>query len=162
MGQGMMMGMGGQQGAGGMQGMGGGAGMMGMMQMMRMMGAMDGAMQRGMVGHTEGRIAFLRAELKITDSQTPAWNAFAEAVRTNARKINEASSAAATAQTLLQRVAAQEVQLKARLEGLQGLRGALTALDATFSEEQKKVAEELLPGGAGMGMGMMAMRGGQN
>ena len=39
-------------------------GMMGMMGMM------------GMGGHTEGRIAFLKAELKITDAQTPQWNAF--------------------------------------------------------------------------------------
>ena len=27
--------------------------------------------------HTEGRIAFLKAELGVTDAQTSQWNAFA-------------------------------------------------------------------------------------
>jgi hypothetical protein len=27
-----------------------------------------------MVGHIEGRIAFIKAELKITDAQEPLWN----------------------------------------------------------------------------------------
>src|SRR5919202_1070827 len=31
----------------------------------------------------EGRIAFLKAELKITDAQTPQWNAVADAMRKN-------------------------------------------------------------------------------
>src|SRR6516164_7300947 len=59
----MSKGMMGQDG-GGMMGMMGRGGMMGMM---------------GMAGHVEGRIAFLKAELKITDAQTSAWNAFADA-----------------------------------------------------------------------------------
>ena len=28
--------------------------------------------------HTEGRIAFIKAELAVTDAQSPQWNAFAE------------------------------------------------------------------------------------
>src|SRR6476659_5033803 len=51
--------------------------MMGMMQMM--MG------QNGMAGHVEGRIAFLKAELKITDAQQPLWNSVAEAIRSNTK-----------------------------------------------------------------------------
>ena len=35
----------------------------------------DGMM--GMADHVEGRIAFLKVELKITDAQMPQWNAFA-------------------------------------------------------------------------------------
>jgi len=50
----------------------GGPGRMGMMGMM------------GMADHVEGRIAFLKAELKITEAQTPQWNALAEALRSNA------------------------------------------------------------------------------
>src|SRR3954447_18237156 len=30
-----------------------------------------------MTGHVEGRLAFLRTELKITDAQLPLWNTFA-------------------------------------------------------------------------------------
>jgi hypothetical protein len=32
-----------------------------------------------MAGHVEGRIAFLKTELKITEAQSPQWNQFAEA-----------------------------------------------------------------------------------
>lgn len=36
------------------------------------------------IDRVEGRLAFLKTELRISDAQLPAWNAFAEAVRTNA------------------------------------------------------------------------------
>jgi hypothetical protein len=54
-----------------------------------MMGQQGGmGMGMGMGGmpfeHVEGRIAFLKAELKITDAQAPQWNAFAETLRSNA------------------------------------------------------------------------------
>jgi hypothetical protein len=37
-----------------------------------------------MTEHIEGRLAFLKTELKITDAQLPLWNAFAQAMRDNA------------------------------------------------------------------------------
>jgi LTXXQ motif family protein len=53
----------------------------------------DGMMGSGMMGmmgeHVEGRIAFLRAELKITDAQVPQWNTFADALRANAKRMGE-------------------------------------------------------------------------
>jgi hypothetical protein len=80
-----------QPGPAGSQGMNGG-GMMGgkmpmmnmakMMEMMRQSGDGMGGME--LIDHIEGRIAFLRTELKVTDAQQPAWNAFADALRTNA------------------------------------------------------------------------------
>jgi hypothetical protein len=57
------------------------------------MGAAPGGML-GMMGQmmplmsptrVEGRLAFLKAELKITDAQASQWNAFADALRTNAK-----------------------------------------------------------------------------
>src|SRR5215470_12879039 len=60
---------------GAMSGGSGGMPMMGMMQMM--MG--------GMTGHVEGRIAFLKTELKITDAQQPLWSAVADAMRASAK-----------------------------------------------------------------------------
>ena len=36
-------------------------------------------MMAAMAGHVEGRLAFLKTELKITDAQLPLWNAVAEA-----------------------------------------------------------------------------------
>lgn len=65
-GQGMMMGL-------GMMGTG----------MMPMMGMMDPGQ------HIEGRIAFLKTELRVTEAQSPQWNAFADALRANAKRMSE-------------------------------------------------------------------------
>ena len=65
-------------------GMMSGAGEMPMMNMMRMMMGEDGMtgmrMMAAMTGHIEGRLAFLKTELKITDAQLPLWNAVADAI----------------------------------------------------------------------------------
>ena len=54
---------------------GAGAGGMPMMDMMRMMMGQGGMpMMAAMSGHVEGRLAFLKTELKITDAQLPLWN----------------------------------------------------------------------------------------
>jgi LTXXQ motif family protein len=44
--------------------------------------------------HLEGRIAFLRAELGITEAQASQWEAFAQAMRDSASKLKQAPSAA--------------------------------------------------------------------
>jgi hypothetical protein len=64
----------------------GGAGEMPMMGMMRMMMGQDGMGGMSMMaGHVEGRLAFLKTELKITDAQLPLWNAVADAIRADAK-----------------------------------------------------------------------------
>ena len=166
----------------GMGMMGGGMPMMNMMgdmpmmhmmhmQMMAMMRMME--MDQGMVAidRIEGRIAFLRAELKITEAQASAWNAFADALRANAQKLGQVRAAmthqpAAAGQqqaaTMAQRLDTQERWLQARLEGTRALKSALTSLYGTLSDEQKKTADELLAPHTGMGMrGMMGMMPGQ-
>jgi len=147
-------------------GPGGQAGMMGGMSMMNMMQMMGGDAQgMGMIDHIEGRIAFLRTELKITDAQTSVWNAFATALRSNAQNLGAArrgmmgqmGAGQPQAQTLTQRLDAQERWLSARLEGTRSLKTAFTGLYGALSDEQKKTADELLAPHMGMGMGMMAM-----
>jgi LTXXQ motif family protein len=137
-------------------GMAGMADMMRMMQGMRMMG--PGMMGMGMIERVEGRIAFLRAELKITDAQTNAWNVFADALRGNAQKLAAIRPAMMPApgaqQTLTERLDAQERWLTARLEGLRAIKTAFTPLFGTFSDEQKKAATELL--GPHLGLAMMS------
>jgi len=143
--------------------------MMNMMEMMRMM-RMTETMGPGMAGmamidHVEGRIAFLRAELKITDAQAPVWNAFADALRTNAQKLAEvrgsmmprATGGQQQAPTMAERLELQERWLLARLEGTRAIRSAVTNLYAALSDDQKKTADELLAPHMGMGMGMMAL-----
>ena len=39
--------------------------------------------------HIEGRLAFLKTELKITDAQAPQWAAYADAVRANAKRMGQ-------------------------------------------------------------------------
>jgi hypothetical protein len=154
---------GGQAGTMGGQGMMGGMPMMNMMNMMGMMQMMGDAPGMGMIDHVEGRIAFLRTELKITDAQADVWNAFATALRSNAQNLGAArrgmmgqmGAGQPQAQTLTQRLDAQERWLSARLEGTRSLKTAFTGLYGALSDEQKKTADEILA--PHMGMGMMAM-----
>jgi hypothetical protein len=147
--------------------MGGNMSMGNMMQMMGMM-RQSGAGMGGMatIDHVEGRIAFLRTELKITDAQTGAWNAFADALRTNAKNLGEVRASmmpqeGATSQGLVDRLTLQEKWLAARLEGIRAMKSALTNLVAAFSDDQKKAADEILAPHMGMMAMMSAMQSGQ-
>ncbi|MET4207373.1 Spy/CpxP family protein refolding chaperone [Bradyrhizobium sp. LA2.1] len=150
------------------QGMGGGMismtdGNMPMSDMMRMMSMMrqsggDGMSGMETIDHVEGRIAFLRTELKITDAQQSAWNAFADALRTNAKTLGDMRGSMLSQQSagspgLVEKLTLQEKWLAARLEGTRSMKSALSDLVATFSEEQQKAADELLA----PQMGMMPM-----
>jgi hypothetical protein len=138
-----------------------------MMNMMRMMGMMRPGIA-GMIDRVEGRIAFLRTELKITEAQAGAWNAFAAALRTNAQKLGEVRAAMMpqpgagqqqVAPTIAARLDLQERRLQARLEGTRAIKSAVTNLYATLSDDQKKMADELLA--PHLGLGMMPMMSGQ-
>src|SRR5262245_9532647 len=71
-----------------------------------------------MLDRIEGRLAFTKAELKITDAQTGAWNTFADAIRTAAKRRNERMkslfSGEQKGKTLPERVDAQEQFMSAR------------------------------------------------
>lgn len=124
--------------------------MMGMMQMM--MG------QNGMAGHVEGRIAFLKTELKITDAQTPLWNAVADAIRAAPKDMSEmpCMSMMQSSGTLPEKLAAREKAMTPHLEALRKLRSAVEPLYAALSDDQKKTADQLMIGPMGMmGVGMM-------
>lgn len=127
------------------------------MPMKGMMRQSGGECMNGMetIDHVEGRIAFLRAELKITDAQSSAWNAFADALRANAKVLGElrGSMAGSGSETLLDRVTWQEKWLSARLEATRAMKSALVDLAGSFSDEQRKVADDLLA----PNMGMMSM-----
>jgi len=147
-----MMGMMGQGGMGMMGGGNTGAGM-GMMG-----GAAAGAMGMGQMmdpGRITGRIAFLKAELKITDAQQPLWSAFTEALKANRAMMGDMQEMMMAAQgggapTVLQRIDGHERMLVARLEAVRRLKAALGPLYASFDEAQKRTADQLMiPGGMG-------------
>lgn len=114
------------------------SGMKGMMPGM-MPGMMSGMM--GGARHVEGRIAFLKAELKITDAQLPLWNAVAGAMRDHAKGM--ATMPGETTGTLPERFAALEKAMSARLDAVQRLKTAVDPLYTALTDEQKKAADEL-------------------
>ena len=146
--------------------------MSGMMPMMGGGAGMSGMGGMSTIDRVEGRIAFLKAELKVTDAQSESWNAFADALRSNAKKLGELRSSMDPQASLVDRLAWQEKWLTARAEDTRSIRNTYTDLAARLSDEQKKSAEQLLAPhmgmmtlmsgagspqmiGGGMGMGQM-------
>ena len=113
----------------------------------------------GMTGsfadHIDGRIAYLKAELKITEAQAPLWTAYADALRKSAGQVGRPGVAAAgrmmLSGDLRTRLASQEQWLRDRLDRLHLEGPPLLALYAALSDEQKRTADQLLASG-GMGM----------
>jgi len=120
--------------------------------MLLMMGMMTGSM--GMTArHVEGRVAFLKAELKITDAQLPLWNAVADAMRANAESMGSASDGvmgSLRTTPLPEKLESLEKMMTATLGALRRVKAAVDPLYAALSDEQKKTADELLMGSIGV------------
>jgi hypothetical protein len=124
--------------------------MCGMMQGgMAGMGQGSGGGMPMMAGRTEGRIAFLKAELKITDAQLPLWNAVADAIRANAKSDTPMMDTMSKG-SLPERLVAREKSLTAQAEASRKFKSAVDPLYAALSDEQKKAADELLMSSMGM------------
>ena len=124
-----------------------------MMSMMRDMMAMMSAHSGMMASHVEGRIAALKTELKITEAQAPQWLAFADALRGTAKSMEAMQGQmmkAAAPSPLSARLARQEETLSAHLASVKALKAAFDPLYASFSDEQKKVADGIRIGPMGM------------
>jgi hypothetical protein len=133
-----------------------GGGMMGgdMDPMAHMMGMMERmshmmAMMHDKLAHAGDRIASLKTELKITEAQTPAWNKFADALVAAAKSADESmesmhkqmmQSASASLPEKLERHAKMAA---AHAANLNAIKAALDPLYASFSDEQKKLADAL-------------------
>jgi hypothetical protein len=116
-------------------------------------------MMNGMAGHVEGRIAFLKTELKITDAQMPLWNAVADVIRAAPRDMSGMPCMPMMQpmmqpqpSTLPEKLAARNKTMAAHLEALRKFAAAVEPLYAALSDEQKKMADQLLVGPLGMGM----------
>jgi len=117
-----------------------------MMPMMRMMRGMGGEMHMMPSEHVEGRIAFLKTELGITEAQLPQWNAFAEALRNSAKTMHNAMGNMQSGMPagLPAKLDAMTAMMTARLEALKTTAAATKALYAVLSDAQKKTADELV------------------
>jgi len=136
-------------------GMMSGAGGMPMMGMMRMMTGENGMAGMGMMtGHVEGRLAFLKTELKITEAQLPLWNAVAAAIRANANSMSAMMSDGMMGKgqtgTLPDRLALGEKMMTKHLDAFRKFKAVVDPLYAALSPEQKKTADQLLMGPMGM------------
>jgi hypothetical protein len=123
----------------------------GMGQMMEMMG---GGPAMVPFAHIEGRVAFLKTELAVTDAQTPQWNAFAGALRGGAKAMREMMTSTmqtGKASNAAERTDAMVKMMSARLESMKSIAAAEKALYAVLTDAQKETADELL-GGPIMGM----------
>ena len=125
----------------------------GSMPMMRMMMGQGGLPM--MAKHIEGRLAFLKTELKITDAQLPLWNAFAEAMREDASTMHampHPMMGMNKAATLPDKLAAHETMLTAHLEAVRKLKAAADPLYAALNADQKKTADDIMLSPIGMMM----------
>ena len=151
--EGQAMQGGAMQGQGMMDGMMGGRGMMmgqGMMScpMMGMMGQ----------GHprTEGRIAFLKAELKITDKQNSAWKTYADTLRQamehKAGKMGDGMMMqGGERKPAPEALQARITMLEGMISKLKTMQTATATLYSALDDAQKATADELLGMSCGMG-----------
>jgi hypothetical protein len=124
--------------------------------------------------HVEGRLAFLKTELKITGAQTQQWNAYADALRANAKRMGEfmnemmstgemgpgmmmgqgqammgnenmtAQGQRPNAMSLPDRYDRAEQHMAAHMDMLETMKGPAIQLYGVLSEDQKHTADQLL------------------
>ena len=151
MGMGMMGGcpmMGGNMGmmGQGMQGMMGSAGMMGQ--------GMGPGMMMGKGPMMEGRLAYLKAELGITDAQAAAWDGYVSAVKARGdtmQSMHATMMQAMQSGTAIARMDAHTTAMQSMMDSMNALKPATEALYKVLNDDQKKKADMLL----GMGCCMM-------
>ena len=158
-------GMGGMMSQGGMMGQDtGGQDTGGMMSGCPMMGDMMGGgkgmkkgMGHGMMMHSvpmmEGRLAYIKADLEITEAQMPAWDAYADAVRvrhTTMESMHADMMKAKESGSALERMDARLKAMESMVDSLKALKPSTEALYAVLTDEQKKKADQLLGGRCGM------------
>ncbi len=125
----------------------------------RARGGSLGCMEKmsGMAQHMEGRMASMRTKLKITDEQMPQWNAFADAMRDNARRMIEMHGMGPAASlSAPERLDRMEKMTARMMEAAQSAKAAFMPLYSVLSAEQKKVADNVAaadPAPAGFGWG---------
>ena len=149
-----MMGKGGQ--GQGMMGKGGqgmmGQGMMGKGMMGGMMGK-GGGMEMHSRPMMEARLAYIKADLEITEAQTAAWNAYADAVRARHAAMTGMHDGMMKAKkdgSALERLDARIKATEAKLESLKSLKPVVADLYAVLTAPQKKKADKLLARGCPM------------
>jgi hypothetical protein len=101
----------------------------------------------------EARLAYIKADLEITDAQSAVWDAYASAVRARHNAMESVHADMMKAKengTVVDRMDARINALESMLDSLKALKPATEALYAALSEEQKKKADQLFGTSCGM------------
>lgn len=96
-----------------------------------------------------GRVAFLKAELGITDAQAKVWDAFVEAMKSNfinMQGLRQAMRATFDADTPMERLDSRISVMESRIATLKEMKKPLADLYGTLSDAQKAKANDLLTG----------------
>ena len=123
----------------------------GMEHMQHMMSMMHEKMS-----HAGDRIASLKTELKITESQMPAWTKFSDALLASAKSMEESmdmmhkNMQPGIMLPLPEKLDHHAKMAAAHVTNLQAIKAALDPLYASFSDEQKKIADGLKIGPMGL------------
>lgn len=102
--------------------------------------------------HVEGRIAYLKAELKITSPQATAWDAFAETMRADAtamKTMHDGMMQNGMPMTTPDRMAARHKMMSARTGMMEHSEASTKALYAVLSEDQRKIFDQIMSGPMG-------------
>ncbi len=125
-------------------------------EMGRMMETMRPSTAGGMgmpFEHVEGRIAYMKAELKVTDAQLVPWNAFADTMRADAsamKAMHEGMGKAAVPTATPDRMAARRRMMTARMAMMERSETSTKALYAALSVGQRTTFDQLMSGPMGM------------
>ena len=131
-------------------------------------GCMMGYGPDSLLDRIDGRLAFLKTELKISDAQSEAWSSLAQTVRINSETHNamhremmkQMHDGEFFKKPLPDRLVIRETHLETRLQQVKNVKEEVEKLYAVLDDGQKKSADEImLPMmgmGCGMGRGMMS------
>lgn len=118
--------------------------------------------QEGMLERIDGRLAFLKTELKITEAQKAAWNELATTIRDTAETHNalmrgmmaDMQGGEFFKKPLPERLTIRLTHMESRIEQIKGVQASVGKLYAVLDDSQKKVADEIALPMMGMGRGM--------
>ena len=129
--------------------MGGGCPMIGMMgQGASQLGqGMMASRQAGMSAMVDGRLAYLKGALNITDAQIETWNGYANAVKARVdimQGMRQTMTDAMQRDSAMGRMDARIKSMEAMVELMKAAKPATEKLYAVLTDEQKKVADQLI------------------
>ena len=116
-------------------------------------GGSSQAMCNVMANHIEGRLAYIKTELKITEAQESLWNTYAAAARDNANAMRAHCTtmmSKRSGSSLSDRLEQHEQLMATQLDALRAMNKTLKPLYAALSESQKQTADQLFWGPMGM------------